>query len=113
MLTKQLQGFIKWLNPRGTRDLQLLKSFKQWTREIEGGITKRRGVLGLDKTFEEEEEGYRRRPTRKVAGGDEEGYMGWKVCRFNSQSNVTVPSSRLGLPLLNAFHRDAVVTPST
>jgi len=41
---------------------------------------RRRIVAGLEKG----EEGERRRPSRRVAGGEEEGYMGWRVsCSFN------------------------------
>jgi hypothetical protein len=36
---------------------------------------RRRIVAGLEKG----EEGERRRPSRRVAGGEEEGYMGWRV----------------------------------
>jgi len=40
---------------------------------------RRRIVAGLEKG----EEGERRRPSRRVAGGEEEGYMGWRVsCSF-------------------------------
>lgn len=47
-------------------------------------------MMGLDKALEVgDEDGYRRsRPMRKVAGGEEEGYMGWKV-----RSSFTDPHS--------------------
>jgi hypothetical protein len=34
--------------------------------------------MGLEKPEVEEDE-VRRRPSRRVAGGEEEGYLGWKV----------------------------------
>lgn len=74
----QLAEFVSWLNPRGTRDNQLLKTFRMWMPELEGGMRRRRTTMGLDKGAEEEE-GARRRPQRRVAGGEEEGFMGWRV----------------------------------
>jgi hypothetical protein len=71
----QLQTFISYLNPKGIRESQLLKSLKAWLPELEGGMRKRRITLGLEVG---EEEG-RRRMTRKAAGEEGEGYVNWKV----------------------------------
>jgi hypothetical protein len=76
----QLTSFISWLNPRGVRDGHLLKSIKTWQVEIEAGMKRRRVMMGLDKSMEEDE-GVRRRVTRR--GGEEEGFLGWKVCPFS------------------------------
>lgn len=76
---------MKWLNPRGQRDLSLIKAFRPWLSEIEAGMHKRRISLGLEEAPEGEEVIKRARPVRKVVAGgvdrDEEGggYMLWKV----------------------------------
>jgi len=74
----QIESLLKYLNPRGTRDSNLLKTLRTWLPEITSSIHRRRLITGLDKV--EEEEGGRRRPSRRVAGGEEDGYLGWKVC---------------------------------
>ncbi|ORX38861.1 hypothetical protein BD324DRAFT_648971 [Kockovaella imperatae] len=76
-------AFMSWLNPRGIRELALLKVLQQWQPEIEGGMRKRRIAVGLDTPPETGEEPARRaRPVRKVAaaGGDDEtsGYLAWR-----------------------------------
>jgi hypothetical protein len=40
-------------------------------------MKRRRVIMGLDKNVDEEE-GLKRRVTRR--GGEEEGFLGWKVC---------------------------------
>lgn len=74
---EQLQAFMSWLNPRGTRELHLHRALKAWIPEIEGGMRARRAATGLDA---EEETGRRIRPTRKAAGDDEsQSYLAWRV----------------------------------
>jgi len=78
---EQLEQFLHWLNPRGVRELHLLRALKQWWPEISGGCKARRLALGLDAPPEEETT-RRTRPTRRAAGGvDEEGpsFLSWKV----------------------------------
>lgn len=70
---------MSYLNPRGIRELTLLKTLKQWLPEIESGMKRRRVMQGLEEA--PEEEGRRVRMTRKAAG-EEEGWMNWKVSRF-------------------------------
>lgn len=78
---------MKWLNPRGQRDLHLLKALRNWQSEIEAGIHKRRVTTGLEETNEGDEPVKKSRPVRKVvaAGGmdrnDDEGggFQVWKV----------------------------------
>jgi hypothetical protein len=72
-----LNEFKTWLNPRGNREGALLKSIRTWQVEIEAGMKRRRVIMGLDKNVDEEE-GLKRRVTRR--GGEEEGFLGWKVC---------------------------------
>lgn len=73
-----MDEFKLWLNPRGNREGALLKALRTWHVEIESGMKRRRVIMGLDKGTEEEEAGPRRRVTRR--GGEEEGFLGWKVC---------------------------------
>lgn len=77
-LIVQLASFISYLNPRGNRELALIKIFKQWLPDIEAGMKRRRVITGLEEA--EGEEGAARRviKTRK-ATGEEEGWMNWKV----------------------------------
>ena len=84
----QLNEFVKWLNPKGYRDLNLIKSLKTWLPEIEAGITRRRILAGLEDVPEGEEPLKKARPVRKVvaAGGgdrgghdDATGFLAWKV----------------------------------
>jgi bromodomain adjacent to zinc finger domain protein 1A len=99
----QVESFMSWLNPKGVRELQLLKQLKVWQSEIQEGMRRRRIVKGLVSlrfqapTYRigREEEGLtlqdmapetdepRRRPVRKAAGAEEEkeGYLGWRVSR--------------------------------
>lgn len=78
---------MKWLNPRGQRELHLLKALRSWQSEIEGGIHRRRVTTGLEEASEGDEPIKKARPVRKVvaAGGmdrnDEEGggFQVWKV----------------------------------
>jgi hypothetical protein len=74
----QISDLLKWLNPRGQRDNSLLKALKVWLPEIEASFHRRRVIMGIEKPDVEEDE-VRRRPSRRVAGGEEEGYLGWKV----------------------------------
>lgn len=79
----QLRAFLKWLNPRGQRDLALVKAFRPWMNEIEGGMHKRRIALGLEEPPEGEEV-IKRRPVRKVVAGgvdrdDDGGGYPWRV----------------------------------
>ncbi|WVQ97999.1 hypothetical protein IAU59_005119 [Kwoniella sp. CBS 9459] len=88
----QLAQLVHWLNPKGIRENQLLKSLKMWYPEIEGGMKKRRTLAGLDtpsaaaavaaagENHDGSEGGRRIRPTRKAVTGEEEkhGYMHWK-----------------------------------
>ncbi|ORY30989.1 hypothetical protein BCR39DRAFT_100098 [Naematelia encephala] len=86
---EQLEAFISWLNPRGTRETHLLKSMKAWLPEIEGGMRRRRIAAGLEQGQGEDEVVKRNRPLRKVVAaggggthGDEGegvGYQGWRV----------------------------------
>lgn len=81
MLIFQLAAYMSYLNPRGTRELALMKVLKQWLPDIEAGMKRRRVVTGLDE-LPEEDGGMRRvRLTRKAAG-EEEGWMNWKVKRI-------------------------------
>ncbi|OWZ33000.1 hypothetical protein J007_05493 [Cryptococcus neoformans] len=76
---EQVREFMRWLNPKGIREKDLLKALTFWQPELLGGITKRRQVMGLDVQSENEEPTRRTRPTRRAAGDDEEkGYMGWR-----------------------------------
>jgi bromodomain adjacent to zinc finger domain protein 1A len=75
----QLHAFLSYLNPKGLRESQLLKTFKAWLPELEGGMKRRRIAMGLEVPLEEE--GRRVRMSRKAAGDEPEGYMNWKVSR--------------------------------
>lgn len=77
----QLASFMSYLNPKGVRELALIKTFKQWLPEIEAGMKRRRIITGLDEASEEDGGLRRGRVTRKAAG-EEEGWMNWKVSLF-------------------------------
>jgi hypothetical protein len=78
--SEKLEEFMKWLNPRGVRELHLLRALKQWWPEIEGGCKARRLTLGID-VVQEEDTGRRTRPSRRAAGDDDKdsSFIHWKV----------------------------------
>ncbi|WVN89498.1 uncharacterized protein L203_104723 [Cryptococcus depauperatus CBS 7841] len=83
-----IQLFMDWLNPKGLREKDLLKSLTFWRSELEGGIQKRRLVMGLDATIDNEESITTRRirPTRRAAGDEETaGYMAWRNKRTSTR----------------------------
>jgi bromodomain adjacent to zinc finger domain protein 1A len=73
-----LAAFISYLNPRGNRELALIKAFKQWLPDIEAGMKRRRVITGLEEADGEDGGARRIIKTRKTAG-EEEGWMNWKV----------------------------------
>jgi hypothetical protein len=75
---ESMDALLKWLNPRGVRELHLLRALKQWWPEIEGGCRARRLALGLAAV--PVDEGRRVRPTRRAAGDDdkEASFLSWK-----------------------------------
>ncbi|KAK4688137.1 hypothetical protein P7C73_g1979, partial [Tremellales sp. Uapishka_1] len=74
----QVKDFMDWLNPRGVRELALVKQLRSWWSELEAGMKKRRLVMGLDAP-DGIDEPARKRNTRKTAHEEEkEGYLGWK-----------------------------------
>ncbi|WRT64827.1 uncharacterized protein IL334_001763 [Kwoniella shivajii] len=77
---EQLRDLLSWLNPKGIRENQLIKSLKTWQSEIESGMRRRRTLAGLDIPPESDEPTRKLRPTRKVNQGDDDkdGYMNWK-----------------------------------
>ncbi|EIW71309.1 hypothetical protein TREMEDRAFT_27184 [Tremella mesenterica DSM 1558] len=78
---EQLAAFTSWLNPKGIRELPLLKQLRQWTPDIQAAMHRRRILAGLENSTEDE-------PIRRVRssrrGGDEDkdGYLNWRVSIF-------------------------------
>ncbi|RXK37512.1 hypothetical protein M231_05233 [Tremella mesenterica] len=74
---EQLAAFTSWLNPKGIRELPLLKQLRQWTPDIQAAMHRRRILAGLENSTEDE-------PIRRVRssrrGGDEDkdGYLNWR-----------------------------------
>ncbi|WVQ76071.1 hypothetical protein IAR50_005708 [Cryptococcus sp. DSM 104548] len=99
---EQLKELMNWLNPKGSREKDLLKALTFWRPELEAGISKRRVVLGLEAPVQEEDStppeevtvasatARNKRSTRRTAGstaGDDEldgqghgkeSYLVWK-----------------------------------